>query len=157
MVRNDIGNKHIIWYQDALVLAITAQVSESKPCTCFKISVKENHPLDTVSQFYKMLFTRTVVDEVYGQLKRHFTGDNNIVFEGLYIIPNMMIYSRWLCWRSKLKNFLKLYKGCFDQVSMKTLGAELDFWKQIGVRVKRVSLIMLVQHYNLSIFHVSNC
>ena len=94
MVRNDIDNKHIIWYQDALVLAITARVSKSKPCTCFKTSVKKNHPLDTVSQFYKMSFTISVVDEVYGQLKRRFTEDNNIVFEGLYILPNIMIYSR---------------------------------------------------------------
>ena len=54
---------------------------------------KENHPSDTTSEFYKSSFTIEVVDEVYGQLKRRFTGDNSIVFEVLYIIPNIMIYS----------------------------------------------------------------
>ena len=82
---------HNKWYQEALALTTTAQVSETKPRTCFKMSAKENHPSDTTSEFYKRSFTVAVVDEVYGQLKRRFTGDNSIVFEGLYIIPN--IYS----------------------------------------------------------------
>ena len=91
LVRNDIDNRHNKWYQEALALATAAHLSESKPRTCFKMSAKENHPSDTTSEFYKRSFTIAVVDEVYGQLKRRFTGDNSIVFEGLYIIPN--IYS----------------------------------------------------------------
>ena len=47
------------------------------------MSAKQNHPSDTTS----------VVDEVYGQLERHFTGYNSTVFESFYIIPNIRIYS----------------------------------------------------------------
>ena len=93
MVRNDIENKHKKWYKEALALATTAKVHETKPQTCFKMSVKENHPSDTTSEFYNRSFTITVVDEIYGQLKRRFTGDNSVVFEGLYIISNIMTYS----------------------------------------------------------------
>ena len=93
LVRNDIDNRHNKWYQEALALATATHLSESKPCNCFKMSAKENHPSDTTSEFYKRSFTIAVVDEVYGQLKRRFTGDNSIVFEGLYIIPNIIIYS----------------------------------------------------------------
>ena len=50
------------------------------------MSVKENYPSDTTSESYKMSFTIAVVDEVYGQLNRRFTGDNSIVFEGLFQI-----------------------------------------------------------------------
>ena len=125
LVRNDIDNRHNKWYQEALALATAAHLSESKPRTCFKMSAKENHPSDTTSEFYKRSFTIAVVDEVYGQLKRRFTGDNSIVFEGLYIIPNIMIYSvnqgDGVCWRSKFKNFLKFYEGDFGENSMKTL------------------------------------
>ena len=107
LVRNDIHNRHNKWYQEALALATAAHLSESKPRTCFKMSAKENHPSDTTSEFYKRSFTIAVVDEVYGQLKRRFTGDNSIVFEVLYIIPNIMIYSvnqgDGVCWRSKFK------------------------------------------------------
>ena len=92
MVRNDIDNRHNKGYQEALALATTAQVNESKPGTCFKMSAKENHPSDATSKFYKRSFTITIVDEVYRQLKRRFTGDNCIVLEGLYIIPKIMIY-----------------------------------------------------------------
>ena len=122
LVRNDIGNRHNKWYQEALALATAAHLSESKPGTCFKMSAKESHPLDTTSEFYETPLTIAVVHEVYGQLKTRFTGDNSIEFEGLYIIPNMMIYSvnqgdggRW---RSKFKNFLKFYEGDFSQISM---------------------------------------
>ena len=107
MVRNDIDNRHNKGYQEALSLAATAHVSESKPRTCFKMSAKENHPSDTTSEFYKRSFTIAVVDEVYGQLQRRFTGGNSIVYDGLYIIPNIMIYSvnqgDGVCWRSKFK------------------------------------------------------
>ena len=69
LVRNDIDNRHNKWYQEALALATTAQVSESKPRTCLKMSAKENHPWYTTSEFYKRSFTIAVVDEVYGQLR----------------------------------------------------------------------------------------
>ena len=54
------------------------------------MSTKENHLSDTTSEFYERSFTIAVVDEVCGQVKRRFTGDNSMVFEGLYIIPNMI-------------------------------------------------------------------
>ena len=72
-------------------IATTTQVRESKPRTCSKMSAKENHPSDTTSEFYEWSFAITVVDEVYDQLKRRFNGDKYIMFEGLYIIPNIMI------------------------------------------------------------------
>ena len=94
LVINNIDNKHNKWHQEALALATTAQLSESKPRTCFKMSAKENH---------------RAFDEVYGQLRRRLTGDNSIVFDGRYIISNIMIYSvnqdDGVCWRSKLKIF----------------------------------------------------
>ena len=46
------------------------------------MSAKEDHRSDTTSEFYKRSFNIAVVDQVYGQLKRRFTGDNYIVFEG---------------------------------------------------------------------------
>ena len=35
LVKNNIDNRHNEWYQEALTLATTSQVSESKPRTCF--------------------------------------------------------------------------------------------------------------------------
>ena len=92
LVRNDIDNRHNKWYQEALALATATHLSESKPCNCFKMSAKENHPSDTTSEFYKRSFTIAAVDEVYRQLKRRFTGDNSIVL------------GDGVCWRS-LKSF----------------------------------------------------
>ena len=97
------------------------------------MSAKENNPSDTTSEFCERSLTIAVVEEVYGQLKRRFTGGNSIVFEGHYIIPNIMIYSvnqgDGVCWRSKFKNFLKSYEGDFGQISMKTLESELHLWE----------------------------
>ena len=113
------------------------------------MSAKENHLSDTTSEFYKRSFNITVVDEVYDQLKRRFTGDNSIVFNCLYITPNIMIYSinqgDGLCWRFNFKYFLKFYEGDFGQVSMKTLESELDLWEEHW-SLKPVSLIVLVHH-----------
>ena len=59
-------------------------------------------------------------------------GDNSIVFKGLYVIPNIMMYSvnqrDGVCCRSDFKNFLKFYEEDFGQISMKTLESELDLW-----------------------------
>ena len=93
-----------------------------------------NHPSGTTSEFYKKSFTIPVVDEVYGQLKRHFSEDYSIVFEGLYIIANVMIYSvnqdNGVCWRSKFQNFLKFYERNFGEISIKPLESELDLWEE---------------------------
>lgn len=52
------------------------------------------------------------------------------MFEDLYIIPDIMIYSfnqgDGVRWKSKFKSFLKFYERDFGQVSMRTLEAELD-------------------------------
>ena len=52
------------------------------------------------------------------------------MFEDLYIIPDIMIYSfnqgDGVRWKSKFKNFLKFYERDFGQVSMRILQAELD-------------------------------
>ena len=83
------------------------------------MSAKENHPSDTTSEFYKRSFTIAVVDEVYGQLQRRFTGGNSIVYDGLYIIPNIMIYSvnqgDGVCWRSKFKIFLESESDLWEE------------------------------------------
>ena len=119
LVINDIDNRRNKWYKEALALATAAHLSESKPHTCFKMSAKENRPSDTTSEFYKRLFIIAVVDEVYGQLKKRFTGDNSIVFEGLYNIPNIMIYSvnqgDGVCWRSKFKIFLESESDLWEE------------------------------------------
>ena len=128
MVRNDINNRHNKWYQVALALATVTHLSESKPRNCFKMSAKESHPSDTTSEFYERTFTIAVVDEVYGQLKRCFTGDNSVVFEGLYSFPNIMIYSvnqgDGVYWKSKSKNFLKFYEN--TRIRVRRLGRTLE-------------------------------
>ena len=78
------------------------------------------------------------------------------MFEGFYIIPNIMSYSvnqgDGVYWRFKFKNFLKFYEGDFGEISMKTLEPGLErplkktFGKNIGVRAKPASVIVLVQH-----------
>ena len=45
LVRNDIGNRHNKWYQEALALATAAHLSESKPRTCLKMPKKIKHQI----------------------------------------------------------------------------------------------------------------
>ena len=62
-----------------------------KPRVCKIMTHKENYPSDTISDFYKRSFTIPLLEEVYGQLKRRFEGNNLKVFNGLYVIPNVMM------------------------------------------------------------------
>ena len=95
---------HSKWHHDAaLALATTVQVGESKPHTGFKMSAKENHPLDSTSEFYKRSLTITIADEVCAQLKRRFTEDNSIVFEGLRSVQSPFLQG----WLSLQPNFQK--------------------------------------------------
>lgn len=133
LIRVDIQNKHSIWYKEALEIATSVNLDESKPRSCFRMTLKENHPSNNVSEFYKRSFTIPLIDEVRGEVSRRFTGDNSIVFKGLFVIPEIMISSKSdlsLNWRSEFLCFLDFYKDDFNQVSFKTVEAELDLWEE---------------------------
>ena len=87
MVSNYIDNNGNKTFQVALAIATSGKVGESKMRI---MSAKENHPSGNTSDFCKRLFTITVVDEGYYQLKRCFTGYRSILFGCLFIIQVSM-------------------------------------------------------------------
>ena len=57
------------------------------------MTLKENHLSENVAKFYKRSFTIPLLDEIYGQIERRLAGSNVTVFDGLYIIPDVMMTS----------------------------------------------------------------
>ena len=48
-------------------------------------------------------------------------------------------FTRWIYWRPMFKSFLNFHKEDFNKVSIKILDAELDIWKELRIRNKKLS------------------
>ena len=134
LARNNVDDYHNEWYAKAIELANIKHVSEVKPRVCKIMTHKENYPSDTISDFYKRSFTIPLLEEVYGQLKRRFEGNNLKVFNGLYVIPNVMMAvvnrPEDPDWKSHFKSFLEFYSDDFDDSSLGSIDAELTLWEE---------------------------
>ena len=74
-----------------------------------------------------------MIDTVLSELKRRFEGNQKCIFEGLYLIPYIMVGSLKnnisMSWKDHFKIFLKFYESDFEDLSFKSLDAELSLWE----------------------------
>ena len=74
-----------------------------------------------------------MIDVILSELKRRFEGNQKCIFEGLYKIPYIMVgllkTNISMSWKDHFKRFLKFYESDFDDLSFKSLYAELSLLK----------------------------
>ena len=73
-----------------------------------------------------------MIDTVLSELKRRFEGNQKCIFEGLYLIPYIMVGSLKkdsMSWKDHFKIYLKFYESDFEDLSFKSLDAELSLWE----------------------------
>ena len=132
-IRINIDKYHNEWYSEACKLAQRITVDESVPRTCARQTKRENFPAESPSYYYKVSLSIPLIDTVLSELKRRFEGNQKCIFEGLYIIPYIMVASLKsnisMSWEDHFKVFLKFYENDFEDLSFKSLDAELCFWE----------------------------
>ena len=132
-IRVNIDKYHDEWYSEACKLAQKINVNESVPRTCARQTARENFPAESPSHYYKLSLSTPLINTVLSELKRRFEGNQKYIFEGLYIIPYIIVASLKnnisMSWKDHFKMFLKFYESDIEDLSFKSLDAELGLWK----------------------------
>ena len=132
-IRINIDKYHDEWYSEACKLAQKINVNESVPRTCARQTARENFPAESPSHYYKLSLSIPLIDTVLSELKKRFEGNQKCIFEGLYLIPYIMVGSLKnnisMSWKDHFKIFLKFYESDFEDLSFKSLDAELSLWE----------------------------
>ena len=132
-IRVNIDKYHDEWYSETCKLAQKINVNESVPRTCARQTARENFPAESPSHYYKLSLSIPLIDTVLSELKRRFEGNQKCIFEGLYLIPYIMVGSLKnnisMSWKDHFKIFLKFYESDFEDLSFKSLDAELSLWE----------------------------
>ena len=132
-IRINIDKYHAEWYSKACKLAQKINVNNSVPRICARQTARENFPAESPSHYYKLSLSIPLIDTVLSELKRRFEGNQKCIFEGLYLIPYIMVGSLKnnisMSWKDHFKIFLKFYESDFEDLSFKSLDAELSLWK----------------------------
>lgn len=126
--RNNIDHLFEEWYSHALEIARKVGIEESKPRLCSRQKNRENYETESTADYYRVSLAIPLVELVESELKRRFQGDQGIVFDGLYIIPHIMISNP--NWKDHFKKFLNFYKDDFEEVSLSSIDGELALWEQ---------------------------
>ena len=89
----NINKYHDEWYSEACRLAKKINVNESVPRICARQTTRKNFHDESPSYYYKVSLWIPLIDTVLSELKRKFEGNQKCIFEGLYIIPYIMVGS----------------------------------------------------------------
>jgi hypothetical protein len=135
-IRKNIDERHKIWYQQALSLAASVNVSEHKQRSVKRQINRENHEADTISSYYLRTVSIPLVDHLLNELDSRFTDETLISYTGLYLIPSKIVsmQSSSSSWKEKVKPFLDFYDDDFP--NPKAFHAELDLWEKFWVTNK---------------------
>ena len=136
-VRNNADVYHNKWYSEAVALAQEVNIEERKHRTCKKQIHRDNHDVETVSDYFKNSLTLPIIDHLNLSLKDRFNSTNLICYKGFSIIPTVMIAlceSSSSSWRVMFDEFFQFYKSDFPNPI--AIDAECDLWENYWVRFK---------------------
>lgn len=132
-VRTQIDEYHQKWCTEAIELAQSVHINESKPRTVGRQMNRANPPSDSVSDYFKKSCTIHIVDFLDSELSRGFDYSNLLTYKGLAIIPKKLItlVNSKVKWKSGFKEFYEFYKN--DLPNFKALSMELELWEEYWV------------------------
>ena len=124
----NVKSHHKIWYDEAVRVAATINVTPAKKRTCFFQAHRDNIPVDDICEFYRISITIPVLNEVVEDLRRRFKPENIVFINGFYCIPNIMEkYPNE--WKQKLLSFMRRYKK--DMPNPESCLAEIECWETL--------------------------
>ena len=123
-IRNSVDATHDAWYDEALQLAKEVDIEESKPCP-----TPRNKPSKTISDYYKIDVTISLLDHLQSSLDRRFDLDSINVYKGLSIVPVKMLslIKKGIDWKEQFKTAANFYHD--DLPNPLALDAELFQWQ----------------------------
>ena len=136
-VRNSVQVYHDKWYTEAVALAREVNIEEGKRRTCKKQVHRDNHDVETVSEYFKQSLTLPIIDHLNLSLKDRFNSTSLICYKGFSIIPSVMMAlkeSPSSSWRVEFNEFFQFYKSDFpNPIAME---GECNVWEEYWDKYK---------------------
>lgn len=129
-IRNNIDDFHDEIFKTAVDIAAEVFIEPSVPRTCSQQAHRDNHPYETISDYYKNSVTIPMVDHVELHLRSRFTEKSLKVVKGFYLVPFILCKANaeQVNWREHVWEFFEFYSSDFPIT--KDIDAELDLWER---------------------------
>ena len=124
-VRKNVDAKHLEYYASACALASNQNVPIEKPRTSTLQNHRENHPSESVSEFFKRSLTIPFLDKLISTIDDRFAPKHLALYSGFNILPSVMRKSE--NWRVMLQPFITCYLRTITDFA--SIDAELDMWE----------------------------
>ena len=125
-VRISVTKYHDKWYNDAVTLAVSVDVTPNMPRICANQIHRTYIPAENVSEYYRRTITLPVLNEVISDLLHRFNPVNMVFIGGIYCFPSLMEkYPNE--WKKILKNFMISHVD--DMPSIDRCDAKIDCWE----------------------------
>jgi len=136
MIRNQVDRYHSSWYEQCVSVAKRLNIPEKKPRTNKRQIFRDNHPSNSVSDFYKVSLTIQLLDTLQQHLESRFSDNALVAYTGLYLIP-----SKLNTFRVDKKSLYELTKSFFefyktDLPFYERVEAELGLWQKYWSTMK---------------------
>ena len=94
-------------------MAKTFDADKKKPRTCGVQKHRDNQICDTISGYFKVPITLSLVNHLLKELENRFGVESMIVYNGLCAIPAYLVkqYFRSCPWKEKFLMFFNFYKS----------------------------------------------
>ena len=89
--RANVQAQHDEWYQFALRIANKLNINPSKPRTNKRQIFRDNHPAETISDFYRVSLTIPLLDTLEQELVSRFSENSLLAYKGLYLLPENVV------------------------------------------------------------------
>jgi hypothetical protein len=90
-IRSNVDSYHNSWYDEISQLANKLNIVETKPRTNKRQIFRDNHPSDSVKDFYKVSLTIPLLDSLVRDLQTRFSENSLVSYTGLHLIPSNVV------------------------------------------------------------------
>ena len=138
-VRSNVESYHNRWYEEISEIAGKLNILETKPRTNKRQIFRDNHPSDSVKDFYKVSLTIPLLDSLVQDLKTRFSENSLVSYTGLHLIPSNVVRNHQgskKALKDLCKSFFEFYEDEFPYP--RRIEAELELWEEYWVNHKEL-------------------
>ena len=126
-IRDSVDEYHNQYYYQALELASSVNVKEKMPRLCKVQTTRDNYPVQTASDLYRVKLTIPLLDFLLEQLEFRFPSEMCNLYNGFYIIPSIFLNCKDVDWKAEFMKFVAAYSD--DMPNYLSIHAELGLWE----------------------------
>ena len=139
-IRYNVDEFHDSCFESILTITKRLNIPVSKPRTNRRHIYRDNHPSNSVSDYYRVTLTIPLLDTLEQELKSRFYDDSLACYSGIYLIPSKIISMQNSVRKKPLKELcqplITFYRN--DLPSASRIEAELDLWEEFWISEKEI-------------------